>query len=384
MLQSCCLGWPLAAAPPVAAEMGKGQQALLQVPPVSPWWLWVGCPVLGQQLLWVTGRRLCCSRAVWGVLVPLCSQWAGTRPRISLGLPGPIPSQEHLILLVPQHSSLSAALVPAFPHFSLENVGTWSSEQSLNFDRSFVGPGSSSSSPCASPFLFHLLNARAERGKTSSSHPPSYGKLFKKPKDPHWNLGGRQSHPHCKQSRCWWGKPGRAVGQPCSLFPANQSGKPGAFSRLKSRLARRTGRNEALPAGPAEPFPSPSLPLPSHPFPAGPPSLQAALCPELFFWGYPRAFFCRGRGGQRSLPEFLSLGFAFHGRRSQPKVSPPSGTSACLDLCIPMTLHPCAFDPCIPASPPSHPCPPGSPRPSRGWLAMSLWRGWGRRMGAVI
>lgn len=116
----------------IPGEMGKGQQALLQVPPVSPWWLWVGCPIPGQQLLWVTGTWLCCSRAVWGVLVPLWSQWAGTRPRISLGLPGhppsPIPSQEHLIPSVTHHSSLSAALVPAFPHFSLENVGTWSLE----------------------------------------------------------------------------------------------------------------------------------------------------------------------------------------------------------------------------------------------------------------
>lgn len=116
----------------IPGEMGKGQQALLQVPPVSPWWLWVGCPIPGQQLLWVTGTWLRCSRAVWGVLVPLWSQWAGTRPRISLGLPGhppsPIPSQEHLIPSVPHHSSLSAALVPAFPHFSLENVGTWSLE----------------------------------------------------------------------------------------------------------------------------------------------------------------------------------------------------------------------------------------------------------------
>lgn len=53
---------------------------------------------------------------------------------------------------------------------------------SLNFGMSFVGPGSSSSCPRASPLLFHLLNATAEWGETSSSHSPLYGNLFlKKP-----------------------------------------------------------------------------------------------------------------------------------------------------------------------------------------------------------
>lgn len=127
------------------------------------------------------------------------------------------------------------------------------------------------------------------------------------------------------------------MGQPCSRFPANQSGNPGAFSRLKSRLARRTGRNEALPAGPAEPFPSPSLPLTSHPFPGGPPSLQAPICVQRLLGCSPPGFLLPG--GQRSLPEFLSSGFAFHCRMSHPKVSPPFRISACLEFCIPMTLH---------------------------------------------
>lgn len=65
----------------------------------------------------------------------------------------------------------------------------------LNFGMPSVGPGSSSSSPRASPLLFHLLNARAERGETSSSHSPPYGNVFKKQNNPHRNLGEREFHP---------------------------------------------------------------------------------------------------------------------------------------------------------------------------------------------
>lgn len=73
-------------------------------------------------------------------------------------------------------------------------LGPWSI---LEFWRVHCGPCSSSSFPRASPLIFHLLNARAEWGETSSSHSPLYGKLLQtnKQKNPPWNLGERKFHP---------------------------------------------------------------------------------------------------------------------------------------------------------------------------------------------
>lgn len=121
----------------------------------------------------------------------LGAPWPSTKPHSQPGTP-------HSLGATPQQPLCSfGSCFSSFlfgEHWNLVLGASW------NFGRSFVGPGSSSSSPHAPPLppLSHLLNARAEWGKTSSSHPPSYGKWFKKPKNPHQNLGEREFHPPSK------------------------------------------------------------------------------------------------------------------------------------------------------------------------------------------
>lgn len=135
-LQSCWLGWYLAVTPPMgctSTSLQTWERASRICSKCQQCHLggfgWVPYP--GAAALVGDREMALLLQGVWGVLVPLWSQRAGTTPGISLGFPGcspsPIPSPKHLIPLVPQHSSLSAALAPASPRFSLENIGTWTS-----------------------------------------------------------------------------------------------------------------------------------------------------------------------------------------------------------------------------------------------------------------
>lgn len=160
----------------------------------------------------------------------------------------------------------------------------------------FVGPGSSSSSPYASPLLFHLLNARAEWGETSSSHAPSYGKLFKKnQKNPHWNLAEREFHPPLRNNP----DPGGGSVARLRASPADASQQTSQANRELS-LASSPG----LLVGPAgmklSPLVllNPSLPPPSlshpTPFPEVSQASRLLSVSRACCGGAPRAFFCQG------------------------------------------------------------------------------------------
>lgn len=158
---------------------------------------------------------------------------------------------------------------------------------------SFVGPGSSSSCPRASPLFFHLLNATAEWGETSSSHSPLYGKLFlKKPQKiltGIWEKGNFTPLPNNPD-------PGGGSLAGLRASPAGASQQTSQANRVLS-LASSPG----LLVGPAgmklspPVLLNPSLPPPflSHPTPF-PEVPQAPLCVQSLLGGAAWAFFCQG------------------------------------------------------------------------------------------